>query len=126
MLRILSVDDTPLNQRVIVAMLERTEAVVDCVESAADAIRRLDHAVYDLILMDLRMPEMDGFEAIRIIRRRSDRHAAIPIFVMTADAAPHLPDACRDAGGTGLLTKPFLANTLIELIASTVLADADI
>lgn len=126
MIRILSIDDTPLNQKVLMAMLSRADTIIDCAESAAEGFRRLDEARYDIVLMDLRMPVMDGFEAIEVIRQRTDHHATIPIIVVTADAAPHLTAACLAVGGTGLITKPYSAARLCQMIAEAVMADADV
>ena len=125
-MRALCVDDNLMNQKILTAMLERSGVAVDCAESAQDCFQRLDESSFDIIFMDLRMPVIDGFEAIRMIRSRTDGHAKVPILVVTADTAPHLPGACIAAGGSGLVTKPFSTEALYRLLADTVMVGDDI
>ena len=82
----------------------------------------IDAQPYDIILMDLRMPGMDGLTAIRRIRARPDEKSAAPIIVVTADTALNLRDACVNAGADDLLLKPVAMDALFDAIAKVLTA----
>lgn len=105
--RVLIVDDDPVNRRLLAAMLEVGGASAVAAFSAHEALNLLDGPrVISAIMMDLRMPGMDGLEATRLIRARSDARARLPIAIVTADASLDLPEACRAAGADELIRKP--------------------
>jgi PAS domain S-box-containing protein len=119
-LNILIAEDNSVNQRVAVRMLERLGhcATVACNGKAAlDAYR---NCRFDLIFMDIQMPEMDGLEAasqIRLIEQTSGEH--IPIFAMTAHAMKSDRDLCLAAGMDGYLSKPVQMSQLAEVVSAT-------
>ncbi|HEY6782281.1 MAG TPA: ATP-binding protein [Candidatus Dormibacteraeota bacterium] len=116
--RLLVVDDSPVNQRVAVRMLEKMGHVVDVADNGVGALAALGRVRYDAVLMDCQMPEMDGFEATREIRRRegSDRHTIV--IAMTAGAMAGDHDKCLAAGMDAYLSKPVMADNLMNMITS--------
>ena len=116
--RALVVEDDAVNQMVLVKMLERLghEGVVASHgREALDAIERHD---VDVILMDVKMPVMDGIQATRAIRSRQDRHARVPIIAVTAIVAPDDIAEYLAAGMDGHLAKPVSLATLRESLTS--------
>ena len=85
-MRVLFVDDNAMNREVVKSMLESADVVMVEAEDGEHGLEMVEADHYDLILMDLRMPGMDGLAAIRAIRARRDAKAAVPIIVVTADA----------------------------------------
>ena len=114
--RLLVVDDNPVNQRVAVRMLEKMGHVVDVADNGIGALAALARVKYDAVLMDCQMPEMDGFEATREIRRRegSDRHTIV--VAMTAGAMAGDQEKCLAAGMDAYLSKPVKADRLAAMI----------
>lgn len=107
-LAILLVEDTDINRRVAGALLRRDgHEVVEAV-NGREAVERVSERQFDVVLMDLHMPEMDGLEAARRIRAMADpAKAAVPIIALTANAMPEEQTHCRAAGIDGLVLKPF-------------------
>jgi CheY-like chemotaxis protein len=117
-LRILLAEDNVVNQKVIERMLTKQGCRVDVAENGLDAVNMSDSEEYDLIFMDLRMPEKDGIEAVMDIRRRELREnlSRIPIVAMTANAMGGDRDACIDAGMDDYVSKPVQIATLTEVL----------
>ncbi|SCZ53440.1 hybrid sensor histidine kinase/response regulator [Thiohalomonas denitrificans] len=117
---VLVVDDEPINRRVAAELLSRSGHRVEGVASGAEAIERVDGGDFDLVLMDLSMPEMDGLEATRRIHRIAP---ALPVVGLTAHVLPEHRAACIEVGMTGVLHKPIegdkLARLLVEAMAMT-------
>jgi len=115
-LRVLIVDDNPTNRLVAAKLLKefdiQTNTACDGIE-AVTAARRFD---YDVILMDVRMPEMDGLQATREIRTRGERPLTVPIVAFTANAFPEDIAACREAGMDDFVVKPARKKALVEAI----------
>jgi len=107
-LRILLVDDTEENRFVIEAYLKVSPYLIDNAEDGQIAVEKFTTGTYDLILMDMQMPVMDGYEATRTIRTwETDRGIdPIPIIALTAHALPEDRQKCLDAGCSDYLTKP--------------------
>jgi len=114
-MRVLIVDDNKMNLMIASKFLKKWQIDADEAISGELAIEMVNNKTYDLILMDLQMPEMDGFEATRIIRRAN---AYTPIIALTADAMPETHAKALAAGMCNYLTKPFVPDTLYEKIAS--------
>jgi two-component system, sensor histidine kinase len=106
-IRILLVEDNAINRRVASAQLERAGYDVQIAVDGRDALERIeDPEGYDLILMDCRMPELDGYQATARIRARADDIATIPIIALTASALPEDRQRCLDAGMDDYISKP--------------------
>lgn len=115
-MRVLFVDDNAMNRKVVKSMLEAAEAVMVEAEDAETGLAILDAGAFDLILMDLRMPGMDGLAAIRRIRARRDDKAGLPIVVVTADNGPDIRGQALAAGADDLLHKPVQMQALFDAI----------
>ncbi|MEM8557976.1 MAG: response regulator [Bacteroidota bacterium] len=115
-LRVLVVEDNAVNQRVVTLMLERLGHRADCVGDGIEALDALHHIPYDVVLMDLRMPRLDGIETTR--RLRSDRDGPQPyIIAMTADVTPDKREACLAVGMDDFLGKPVARAALHSALA---------
>ncbi|CAN7544099.1 PAS domain-containing protein [Phenylobacterium sp. LjRoot225] len=126
-LRVLVAEDHPTNRRVIELILESTGVELLCVENGAEALVATELETFDLILMDMQMPVMDGLTAIRAIRARegSAHRGRTPIYVLTANAMPEHVAASAAAGADGHLSKPILAENLINLVVEITNGTAD-
>jgi CheY-like chemotaxis protein len=116
-LHILLAEDNLANQRVARTILEKAGHSVVVAETGKFAMMLLDEQSFDLILMDVQMPEMDGFEATAAIRER-EKHTGkhTPIIAMTAHAMSGDRERCLEAGMDDYITKPIRASLLLELM----------
>jgi len=115
--RILLTEDNVVNQRVALRILEKAGHVVAVAENGKAALRMLAEQTFDLILMDVQMPEMGGFEATALIRQKEERTGRhIPIVAMTAHAMAGDRERCLDAGMDDYLAKPVAASSLLEMV----------
>ena len=114
--RLLLAEDHPANRKIIELMLRPLGVKLTSVDNGADAVAAFRAEPFDLILMDVRMPVMDGLTAIRLIRAHEvvGLRPRTPILALTADAEPEHVDASAEAGADGHLTKPVTAAALIE------------
>ena len=107
-LRILLAEDNPVNQKVATALLRRRGHRVEVVGNGRLAVDRSGIEAFDLILIDLQMPEMDGWEATRQIRQRDGKRGVrVPILALTAHAMGQAQQACLAAGIDAVIVKPF-------------------
>ena len=105
-LRILVAEDNPVNQQVAAGLLKRFGHRVDLVADGREALEAVGSLPYDLVFMDVQMPEMDGFEATRAIRVLSGPEAGVPIIAMTANAMQGDRERCLAAGMDDYISKP--------------------
>jgi signal transduction histidine kinase/DNA-binding response OmpR family regulator len=105
-LRILVAEDNPVNQKVVVRMLQRLGHSVEVAQNGREAVQAVERRRYDVIFMDCQMPEMDGFEATAQIRKRTAALGHIPIVALTANASPADRDKCLASGMDAYLSKP--------------------
>ena len=117
-LSILVAEDNAINQRVILRLLERFGYRADAVANGTEVLEALDRQSYDLILMDVQMPEMDGLEATRRILQRFSGHARPRIVAMTANALAGDRDICLAAGMDGYIAKPVELKQLQAILES--------
>ncbi|HEY3738947.1 MAG TPA: response regulator [Bryobacteraceae bacterium] len=116
-LHILVAEDNLVNQRVVVAMLERRGHTVRIAATGIEVLTALDEETFDIILMDAQMPEMDGFEASHAIRDREKKTGGhIPIIALTANAMAGDRERCLAAGMDGYAPKPIRAEELFREI----------
>ncbi|EWY39706.1 histidine kinase [Skermanella stibiiresistens SB22] len=115
-LRILVADDNAVNQQVAAGMLRRGGHLVDVVGDGAAAIERVATGAYDLVLMDVEMPELDGFEATRRIRTLEGPMSLVPIIALTAHAMRGDEARCIDAGMSDYMPKPISRARLDEAV----------
>ncbi|MDJ0972860.1 MAG: PAS domain-containing protein [Planctomycetota bacterium] len=122
-LRILVAEDNEVNQVVAQSVLEKLGAQVDIAKNGAEAVAAVEEATYDLVLMDMHMPEMDGLEAARRLRAHPST-IRLPIIALSADALPETREACLEAGMNAFMTKPFEVELLSESIQQVLAARA--
>ena len=113
--RVLLVEDNPINREVAEVLLAEVGLVVDAVDTGLRAVAAVDAQHYDLVLMDMQLPELDGPEATRRIRAQP-RHAALPILAMTANVFAEDRHRCLDAGMNDFVSKPVRPRDLYDAL----------
>jgi two-component system sensor histidine kinase/response regulator len=116
-LRILLADDNPVNCRIAMLMLEKAGHHIDVVNDGAAAVESLRHKDYDLVLMDVQMPGLDGLEATRRIRQLPADRAGVPVIAITAQALADDEQRCLEAGMNDYITKPIDRARLLGKLA---------
>ena len=123
-MNVLFIEDDRMNRRVVRDMLDVAGAAMVEAESAEAGLSILDAQTFDMLLIDLRMPGMDGITAIEHIRARTDAKATVPIIVITADTALDLRERCVAAGADDVLFKPVAMDALFEAMGRILARDA--
>jgi CheY-like chemotaxis protein len=124
-MNVLFIEDDRMNRRVVRDMLNVAGADMIEAESAEEGLRLLDGQDFDMLLVDLRMPGMDGITAIRHIRARPDAKGQVPIIVVTADTAIDLRERCLAAGADDVIFKPVAMDNLFDAMGRVLAADED-
>jgi CheY-like chemotaxis protein/HPt (histidine-containing phosphotransfer) domain-containing protein len=115
--RILLAEDLPINQELACTILGRAGHQVDVANDGAEAVKKVKRKDYDLILMDIQMPKVDGMAATRMIRELGGGKGAIPIIAMTANVMPEQIKSFLQAGMNGHVAKPIKQEDLHRAIA---------
>ena len=117
-LRVLVVEDKPINRKVLGLILETMNAKTTFAENGLEAVRAYQQEPFDVVLMDLRMPVMDGYQATREIRAHeaSRRATRTPVIVVSAHTRPHEIEAAREAGADHHMGKPVNVPALLGAI----------
>jgi CheY-like chemotaxis protein len=123
-LRILLAEDNVVNQVLVCRLLEKCGHSVVVVNNGRKVLEELEKEKFDLVLMDVSMPEMDGFEAVATIRTKEGARAHIPIIAMTAHAMKGDRERCLAAGMDAYLSKPIQPKELLQVIKSLALVPA--
>ena len=113
-MRVLFVEDDPMNRTVVKDMLRIVGAELVEAENAEAGLEMVEDESFAMVLMDLRMPGMDGMTAIRHIRARADGKALLPIIVVTADTALHIRADCLSGGADEVILKPVAMRQLFD------------
>jgi len=119
-LNILVAEDSPINAKVITAFLEEAEHTVTHAENGAIALEKLQHNLYDVVIMDMRMPELTGIEVTKKWRQQEVHGAHTPVIALTANASQEDQQACIKAGMDSFLTKPVNKQKLYDAIGSLI------
>lgn len=123
-MNVLFIEDDRMNRRVVRDMLDVAGASMTEAESAEAGLAAIDAQDFAMLLIDLRMPGMDGITAIQHIRARGDAKASVPIIVITADTALDLRERCLAAGADEVLFKPVAMDALFEAMGRILARDA--
>ena len=113
--RVLLAEDNPVNEAIAVAMLHKRGHRVDVARNGREAVEMSAARNYDVILMDVQMPEMDGLEATQVIRT-TEAGKNLPIIAVTAHALEEARRKCAEAGMSGFVTKPYSPEELFEAV----------
>ena len=114
--RVLVAEDNEINQEVVNELLSQAGVEITLTSNGLEAINKLNEGEYDGVLMDIQMPEMDGFEATRAIRAKPE-YQSLPIIAMTANAMAKDKEDCLNAGMNDHIAKPFKVNSLFSTMA---------
>lgn len=115
-LKVLVAEDDAVNRMVVSKMLGALDVELRVVADGVEAVAAVSEGDFDIVLMDVRMPEMDGLAATRAIRAEGGRFAALPIIALTANAFPEDVRICREVGMSDFLAKPLRKPALIAAL----------
>jgi CheY-like chemotaxis protein len=115
--RVLLAEDNPINVLIVQQFLEKWDVDLTIADNGLAALKMVQQQDYDLLLMDLQMPLMDGYQATAAIRHLGGKYQQLPIVALTASAVIDVRDSVLSAGMNDFLTKPFEPNELYKKIA---------
>ena len=126
-MNVIFIEDDPMNRRVVGDMLDVAGATMTEAESGEIGLKLIAERKFDMALIDLRMPGMDGITAIRHIRQREGEGGTskLPIIVVTADTAVDLRDRCIEAGADEVLFKPVAMDALFDAMGRILASGED-
>lgn len=116
--RLLVAEDNPANQRLVEIILTSLGYRLSIVDDGRKAVQAAEAEAFDLVLMDLRMPVLDGFQAAKRIRKLEGERADVPILAVTADVRPRVEADALAAGMNGCLFKPIDVSKLTAAVAA--------
>jgi CheY-like chemotaxis protein len=116
--RILVAEDNPLNQKVLVRLLSGLNCTVDAVENGQQVLDAVQRTRYDLVLMDVRMPELDGIQATKQLRQLLPAAECPVVYAVTAGVSAEERRECLAAGMCGFLAKPVQLEDLRTMLAN--------
>ena len=125
-MQILFVEDDAMNRRVVKDMLSIVGAEMAEAADAETGLSMIDAGDFNIVLMDLRMPGIDGLTAIGHIRARTDAKATLPVIVVTADTALDLRQTCLAQGADEVILKPVAMNALFDAIGNMMARSDDV
>lgn len=114
-LSVLVAEDNAVNQRLVAKLLESAGHKVTCVANGNDAVHLFTTTPFDLVLMDMQMPDMDGLDATQAIRAAESKGSRIPIYALTAHTLPADRERCFAAGMDGFISKPIAVDEVLQL-----------
>lgn len=117
-LRILLAEDNLVNQKVLLRLLKRLGYEADVANNGLEAVEAVRHRVYDVILMDIQMPKMDGIKATERIFEEWSPPERPQVIAVTANVLPEYEEACEAVGMIGFVTKPVSLKTISEALSS--------
>lgn len=115
-MNIIYIDDDATNRALLRDMLAIEGIAIAEAGDARTGLKMIDESDFDLIFMDVRMPDMNGVTAIRQLRADGTKQRSVPIIVVTADPSDGVRLMCRDAGATDFLEKPISMEKLFEMV----------
>lgn len=115
-IRILVAEDNPMNQKYIERLFYKWNVKYQLASNGKEALEYLNHTSYDLVLMDLQMPELNGIEAVKKLRASSNQNKDIPVIALTAAAFPRQKKLSIQAGMDGFLSKPYAPDQLLDIL----------
>ncbi|MGD9910467.1 MAG: response regulator [Candidatus Izemoplasmatales bacterium] len=123
--KLLVVDDNRMNRSVLTILLEKLGYHVLTADNGLNAIDLLKENEFDVVLMDIQMPEMNGYEATKVIRNMEESFRNIPIIALTANALHEAKEDAMNAGMNDVITKPFVVSTLSETIKKYIIVELE-
>lgn len=117
-MRAIYIDDDPTNRAVMKAMLRTSGVLIDEAADMRTGLQMVNDRVYDVVLIDLRMPGMNGVTGIRQLRARLDEKGLLPIIVVSGDLSPNVWELCRLAGASDFLAKPIMMPQLLAKVGA--------
>ena len=116
-MQVLFVEDDAMNRQVVRDMLSVVGARMAEAPDAETGLQMIENEAFNIVLMDLRMPGMDGLTAIRHLRARGDAKRNLPVIVVTADTAADLREQCLASGADEVIPKPVAMNLLLKTMS---------